>query len=217
MVATLPVVRLSSAFSATKVAARPWATPESLSPPASMASRNLASMVGSVPPWPPLRLPNRYSVLSPVLEDTTLTMADGKPKLTLRVLDMVSPALEGIATPKLVRARAYSALRDFPRALASYDAAVKGGLDTPETDLGRARALYALGRPAEAAKAAMRALERNPRSAYANGLLAIMLAERGAMAQARELARRAAFLDPDEPQYQTMLAEMSGAKAAAKP
>ena len=168
-------------------------------------------------PHAPRPLPSAPPVDAIALEDTTLTMADGKPKLTLRVLDMVSPALEGIATPKLVRARAYSALRDFPRALASYDAAVKGGLDTPETDLGRARALYALGRPAEAAKAAMRALERNPRSAYANGLLAIMLAERGAMAQARELARRAAFLDPDEPQYQTMLAEMSGAKAAAKP
>jgi len=159
-------------------------------------------------PHPPRNLPSAPPVDAMALEDTTMTMQDGKPTLTLRILDIIPPGLEGVATPKLVRARAYSALRDFTKALASYDAAIRCGLDTPETDLGRARALYALGQPAESARAAMRALERNPRSAYANGLLAIMLADRGAYAQARELAQRAALLDPDEPQYKSMLRDI---------
>jgi hypothetical protein len=132
----------------------------------------------------------------------------GEARRALALLRDAPPWLEATGTPWMLRAKAWIALRDPVAATAAYGEAARRGVDDPELHLGLARALYATGRGGEAAPHVVRALAMHPRSAYASALMAILLAERGRLDDARRLARRAAALDPAEPAYARLVRDL---------
>jgi len=129
----------------------------------------------------------------------------GQPARALALLGGLPPAVEATGTPWLIRGRAHLMLREWEAAAGAFRTAARRGVDSPELGLGLARALYAAGRGTEAFPYAARALAVHPRSAYACGLLAVLLAEQGRIDDARALARRAVRLDPGEPAYRRLL------------
>ncbi|MEK7475611.1 MAG: hypothetical protein AAB152_08255 [Candidatus Coatesbacteria bacterium] len=132
----------------------------------------------------------------------------GDARSALALLRSVPAWLDATGTPWMLRAKAHLVLRDADAAIPAYAEAARRGVDDPELHLGLARALYATGRGGDAALHVARAFAMHPRSAYASALMAILLAERGRLDDARRLARRAAALDPAEPAYPRLLRDL---------
>lgn len=103
-------------------------------------------------------------------------------------------------------------------ALAELNQAVATAPHRTEVRRARARALMAIGQLDHARADLVEALRREPRDAESYALLAEILLDLGHTLQALDSARRAATLQPDNPQYRRMLARAlraSGRRAEA--
>ncbi len=122
--------------------------------------------------------------------------ADGNGALAEDLLTRAAAAYVESPQPDLLLARILEKKRDYDRAVAHYQSAVRRAPDHSRALLGLGSALYVAGRHAEASAAFQRVTELQPMLPEAWGNLAVALAASGQEAAALEPSARAAALAP---------------------